>query len=148
MEKLKSNLEEQYKRKESELNITMGKLNEQQSLNVNTQKKLKDALNKLAIAEEEVQFEKQQKMKAESLRYDTQRLVDELNKRIDEASIAVASQIEVTKKRDDEMAVLKAELERQRLQSDSNTAHMAKRHQEQLNEISLENERLQRDFKK
>ena len=148
IERLKSELEDSLKRKEFEINSITGKL-EQERLQVNSlHNRVKELLQKVDSLEDEVQLEKQSKIKFETQRFEIARELADTQKCLDEANQMTAIQIEVNKKREQELSQLKKDLEKVNLQHEITSTQLAKRHQETIHELTNENNMIQKTIKK
>ena len=97
---------------------------------------------------EEVQMERQLKVKAEIQRADLHRELEEMSLKLDEIGGFSKYQNDVNKKRESEMAQLRNELEAMRLQYEYSSDLLAKKIQDITNELNSEKELNNRAVKK
>merc|ERR1711890_186852 len=88
-----------------------GKLDDEQSLVAKLQKNIKEAQGRVEEMEEELEAERQARAKAERQRSDLAREIEQLGERLDEAGGATSAQIELNKKRENEVNKLRKDLE-------------------------------------
>ena len=148
IERLNTELEDSLKRKEFEMNSITGKL-EQEHIQVSSlHNRVKELLQKVDSLEDDVQSEKQCKIKFETQRFEIARELADTQKCLDEASQMTSIQIEANKKREQELAQLKNDMEKANLQHEITSSQLTKRHQETINELNNENNMIQKTIKK
>lgn len=80
----------------------------------------------------------------EKQRQEVSRELDELGERLDEAGGATAAQIELNKKREQELLKLRRDLEEQTLQHEAQVSSLRKKQQDAANEMSDQIDQLQK----
>ena len=129
-------------RKEKELSNYQVKLDGEQINVSKSQKSIKEFQGRVEDLEDELEAERQARIKADRQRSDMARELDELNERLTEASGATEAQIELNKKRDSEISRLRKDLEEVGIQHETNTAGLKKRHQDAMMEMNEQIEQL------
>ena len=81
---------------------------------------------------------------AEKQRNELQRELDELSERLDEAGGATQAQVEVNKKREQELQKLKRDLEESARQHEGQLAQLRKKQQDTANELNEQIDQLQK----
>ena len=79
---------------------------------------------------------------AEKQRNELNRELEELGERLDEAGGATAAQVDLNKKRENEIQKLRRDLEEQQLASEANIASLRKKQQDVSNDLSDQLENL------
>ncbi|XP_069988620.1 myosin heavy chain, muscle-like [Penaeus vannamei] len=138
-----SDLERNYKelevaveRKDKELSALTAKIEDEQALVYRDQRQVKELQARLEELEEDVEHERQARSKAEKAKNLLSREVGDLAERLDEAGGATATQIEINKKRESELAKVRRELEESSLQHESGLAALRKKHNDAVAEMS------------
>ena len=85
--------------------------------------------------EEELEAERTFRLRAEQLRTESARELQELQERLEEAGGLTAAQIEINKKRESELLKLKKEAEQSVIQREAALAQMRKKHNEAVTEL-------------
>ena len=85
--------------------------------------------------EEELEAERSFRLRAEQLRTDSARELQELQERLEEAGGVTAAQIEINKKREAELLKLKKEAEQSVINREAALAQMRKKHNEAVTEL-------------
>ena len=83
-------------------------------------------------------------LKVEKQRGELNRELEDLSERLDEAGGATSAQIELNKKREQELIKLRRDLEEQTLQSESQIAALRKKQQDAANEMADQVDQLQK----
>merc|ERR1719270_2153982 len=117
LERVKSELSQTIQRKEKELASMGAKIDDEQTLASKYSKQIKELQTRLEELDEELCIERQNRAKAEKNRATLSRDIEDLAEKLEDAGNNTATQIELNKKRESELAKLKAELE------ESNIAH-------------------------
>jgi chromosome segregation ATPase len=86
--------------------------------------------------EEELEAERQGRAKAEKQRAELNRELEELGERLDEAGGATAAQLDLNKKRENEIQKLRRDLEESQLASEANMAAIRKKQQDVSNDLT------------
>ncbi|XP_047497306.1 myosin heavy chain, muscle-like [Penaeus chinensis] len=138
-----SDLERNYKelevaveRKEKEISAITSKIEDEQALVYRDQRQLKELQARLEELEEEVEHERQARSKAEKAKTLLSRELGDLSERLDEAGGATATQIELNKKRESELAKVRRDIEESNLQHEAALATLRKKHNDAVAELS------------
>ncbi len=107
-------------------------------------KKVKEVQQRLAESEEETEMERQAKLRAEKQRADLARELSELSERLEEAGGVTAVQVELNRKREAELAQLRADLEAANGQHEAAAVQMRRRQGEVVAEMGQQVEALQK----
>jgi hypothetical protein len=83
-------------------------------------------------------------LQIEKQRQDLSRELDELAERLDEAGGATAAQVELNKKREQELLKLRRDLEEQALQHEAQVSALRKKQQDAANEMAEQIDQLQK----
>ena len=119
LERSKREIETTIGRKEKEMGNLSGKLDDEQGLVGKMQKNIKELQGRVEEMEEELEAERQARAKAERQRSDLAREIEQLGERLDEAGGATYAQIELNKKRENEVTKLRRDLEETNIQQES-----------------------------
>merc|ERR1712227_1090377 len=111
LENDKARLEEKLKKAEFEFGQLTTRLEDEQALTAQLQKKIKELQARI----EELESERAMRAKVEKQRSDLSRELEELSERLEEAGGQTAAQIELNKRREAEMAKLRRDLEESNL---------------------------------
>merc|ERR1712121_539457 len=117
LERVKSELNQTITRKEKEISSMSAKIEDEQTLGSKYAKQLKELQCRLEELDEELAIERQNRAKAEKNRSLLSSDIEDLGQKLEDAGNNTSTQIELNKKREAELAKLKAELE------ESNIAH-------------------------
>merc|ERR1711915_684836 len=109
-----------------------GKLNDEQSLVGRGQKQIKEFQGRVEEMEDELEAERQARAKAERQRSDLARELEELGERLNEAGGATSAQIELNKKREQEVTKLRKDLEECYIQQEATVSSLKKKHQDAI----------------
>merc|ERR1719162_1093383 len=119
-------------RKEKDLTVLSSKLDEEQGHVTKLQKGIKE----LQARVEELEAERQARAKAERQRSDLARELESLGERLNEAGGATHAQVELNKKRDNEIGKLRKDLEEAHIQHETTLIGLKKKHQDAVAEMS------------
>ena len=144
IDSIRKDLEAAVKRKDTEIVSLSVKWDDEHDLLCQSQKKVKELQNRSVEIEEEVDIERQGRVRAEKQRADLSRELDELNQKLEEAGGVTFAQIELNKKREAELAKLRIDLEEANCQHETSSAQLKKKHQDAVNEMGLQIETLQK----
>merc|ERR1712242_207944 len=117
LERIKSELNQTVQRKEKELSSMSAKIEDEQTLGGKYSRQIKELQGRLEELDEELVIERSNRAKAEKNRSLLSRDIEDLGQKLEDAGNNTATQIELNKKRESELAKLKGELE------ESNIAH-------------------------
>merc|ERR1712110_261558 len=111
LERVKKELEATICKKEKEYQVLSSKLDDEQTQVSKAQKGIKEVQGRVEELEEELEAERQARAKAEKQRSDLARQYESLGERLSEAGGATHAQIELNKKRENEVQKLRRDLE-------------------------------------
>nr|XP_033945092.1 myosin heavy chain, skeletal muscle, adult-like isoform X2 [Pseudochaenichthys georgianus] len=144
LENERQQTEERLKKKDFEISNLQSKVDVEQVLNTQLQKKIKELQARTEELEEAIESERSARAKVEKQRCDLSRELEEISERLDEAGGATAAQAEMNKKRDADFQRLRRDLEESTLQHDTITATLRKKQADSVAELSEQIENLQR----
>ncbi|KAM9780011.1 myosin-4-like [Neosynchiropus ocellatus] len=130
--------------KEFELSQLQSRLEDEQALGSQLQKKIKELQARIEELEEEIESERSSRAKVEKQRSDLSRELEEISERLEEAGGATAAQVEMNKKREVEFLKLRRELEEYSLQHDATSAALRKKHADSVSELGEQLDNVQR----
>ncbi|CAL8271208.1 unnamed protein product [Lota lota] len=136
--------EETLKQKDFEVINLQSRMEDEQTLSIQLQKKIKEQQARIEELEEEMEAERSSRAKAEKQRSDLSRELEEISERLEEAGGATAAQAEVNRKRDAEFHRLRRDLEESTLQHESTTAALRKKQADCAAELGEQMDNLQR----
>merc|ERR1712083_288769 len=123
-------------RKEKDVTSLTTKLEDEQNLVSKVQKSIKDVQSRVEESEEELEAERQSRAKAERQRSDLARELESLGERLNEAGGATHAQVELNKKRENEIQKLRKDLEEAHIQHETTLIGLKKKHQDAVAEMS------------
>merc|ERR1719423_93663 len=135
LERIKSELQQTLMRKEKELSSIGAKIEDEHTLGSKYAKQIKELQSRIDELEEELVIERQCRAKAEKNRAILSRDIEDLSGRLEEAGSNTSAQIELNKKREAELAKLKAELEESNIQHEGTLAAMRSKHNNTMAEM-------------
>ncbi|KFV84794.1 Myosin heavy chain, skeletal muscle, adult, partial [Struthio camelus australis] len=160
LENDKQQLDEKLKKKDFEISQIQSKIEDEQALGMQSQKKIKELQASLCSnpsltgldrgqarieeLEEEIEAERTSRAKAEKHRADLSRELEEISERLEEAGGATAAQIEMNKKREAEFQKMRRDLEEATLQHEATAAALRKKHADSTAELGEQIDNLQR----
>ncbi|XP_066527211.1 myosin-7 [Hoplias malabaricus] len=144
LENDKQLLEDRLKKKDLEMSNISSKIEDEQALVIQLQKKTKELQTRIEELEEELEAERAARAKAEKQRLDVTRELEELSERLEEAGGATAAQIEMNKKREADFLKLRRDLEEASLHHEATAAMLRKKHADSVAELSEQLDNLQR----
>lgn len=157
-----------HNRKDFEFSQLIGKIEDEQSVAAQSQKKIKElqvfrklepaenvlkSLNdgfccftqaRIEELEEEIEVERVARAKVEKQRSDLTRELEEVSERLEEAGGATTAQIEMNKKREAEFQKLRRDLEESTLHHEAIAAALRKKHADSVAELGEQIDNLQR----
>uniref|UniRef100_G3RTE8 Myosin-2 n=1 Tax=Gorilla gorilla gorilla TaxID=9595 RepID=G3RTE8_GORGO len=143
LERAKRKLEGDLK-KEFEISNLQSKIEDEQALGIQLQKKIKELQARIEELEEEIEAERASRAKAEKQRSDLSRELEEISERLEEAGGATSAQIEMNKKREAEFQKMRRDLEEATLQHEATAATLRKKHADSVAELGEQIDNLQR----
>ncbi|CAF96073.1 unnamed protein product [Tetraodon nigroviridis] len=152
LENDKQQSEEKIKKKDFEISQLLSKIEDEQSLGAQLQKKIKELQAhhfhnqqaRIEELEEEIEAERAARAKVEKQRADLSRELEEISERLEEAGGATAAQIEMNKKREAEFQKLRRDLEEATLQHEATAAALRKKQADSVAELGEQIDNLQR----
>uniref|UniRef100_A0A671PFZ9 Myosin-7-like n=1 Tax=Sinocyclocheilus anshuiensis TaxID=1608454 RepID=A0A671PFZ9_9TELE len=141
LENDKQQLEE---KKDFEMNQISSKIEDEQALIIQLQKKIKELQARIEELEEELEAERSTRAKMEKQRCDASKELEELSERLEEAGGTTSAQIEMNKKREADFLKLRRDLEEAILHHEAMTAALRKKHADSVAELSEQIDSLQR----
>ncbi|KAK7940465.1 hypothetical protein WMY93_003791 [Mugilogobius chulae] len=130
--------------KDFEISQLLSKIEDEQSLGAQLQKKIKELQARIEELEEEIEAERAARAKVEKQRADLSRELEEISERLEEAGGATAAQIELNKKREAEFQKLRRDLEESTLQHEATAAALRKKQADSVAELGEQIDNLQR----
>ena len=135
LERVKSELDQTIQRKEKELSSIFAKIEDEQTLGCKYGKQMKELQSRLEELDEELAQERQGRAKAEKSRQTLTRDIVELGEKLEDSGNNTATQIELNKKREAELARLKAELEESNMAHESTLSALRLKHNHSMSEL-------------
>uniref|UniRef100_A0A0R3RFG9 Myosin head n=1 Tax=Elaeophora elaphi TaxID=1147741 RepID=A0A0R3RFG9_9BILA len=142
--KQKHEMENALKKKDTEIASMLNRMDDEQSMISKIQRQLKEQIARYSELEEELQAERQAKLKIERSRSEMQKELEELSDRLDEAGGATQAQIELNKKREAEQAKIRRDLEEISLNAETTIANLRKKHNDAMAELSEQLDTVQK----
>merc|ERR1711983_593830 len=142
LETIKVQLQGIISRKEKDISVANSKLDDEQCLVAKVQKSIKENQGRVEELEEELEAERQARAKAERQRSDLAGQMESMNERISDASGATSAQIELNKKRENEVGKLRKDIEEARISNESVLLNLKKKHQDAISEMSEQIDQL------
>merc|ERR1719192_2646964 len=135
LERVRSELNQTIQRKEKELASMGAKIDDEQTLASKYSKQIKELRSRLEELDEELCIERQNRAKAEKNRAGLSRDIEDLAEKLEDAGNNTATQIELNKKREVELAKLKAELEESNIAHEGTLAALRQKHNNNMSEM-------------
>jgi myosin heavy chain 6/7 len=142
LENNKRELENVLSRKEKEIGSLGVRLDDEQGTVGKVQRNIKENQARVEELEEELEAERQARAKAERQRSDLARELEELGERLDEAGGATSAQIELNKKRENEVLKMRKDLEEINIQHESVLTNLKRKHQDAIQEMTEQIDQL------
>merc|ERR1712061_926978 len=111
------------------------KIEDEQTLGSKYSRQIKELQGRLEEVDEELAIERQNRAKAEKNRSLLSRDIEDLGQRIEDAGKNTATQIELNKKREGELAKLKGELEESNISHEGTLAALRQKHNNTMAEL-------------
>merc|ERR1711884_146104 len=134
LERVRSELSQTIQRKEKEISSMSAKIDDEQTLGSKYSKQVKELQGRLEELDEELCIERQNRAKAEKNRATLSRDIEDLASRLEDAGNNTATQIELNKKRESELAKLKSELEESNIAHEGTLAALRQKHNNNMSE--------------
>merc|ERR1712029_588958 len=135
LERIKSELSQTVQRKEKELASMSAKIEDELTLGSKYGRQIKELQSRLEEVDEELAVERQNRAKAEKNRSLLSRDIEDLGQKLEDAGNNTATQIELNKKREAELAKLKAELEESNIAHEGTLAALRQKHNSNMGEL-------------
>ena len=142
LERQKKDHESTIQRKEKDLTGLASKLDDEQLIVSKVQKSIKEIQSRIEELEEELDAERQARVKAEKQRSDLAKQLESIGERLGEAGTATHAQIELNKKRENEIGKLRKDLEEANIQHESTLVGLKRKHQDAVAEMSEQIDQL------
>merc|ERR1711993_122870 len=136
LERTKKDAENTIARKEKDYSQLSSKLDDEQATVAKTQKAIKEIQGRVEELEEELEAERQARAKAERQRSDLARELESLGERLNEAGGATHAQVELNKKRENEVQKLRKDIEEAHISQEATLMSLKKKHQDAVSEMS------------
>ena len=107
---------------------------------------VKEVQGRIEELEEELEAERQSRSKAERQRSDLAREIEELGHRLDEAGGATNAQVELNKKRENEIAKLRKDMEEATIQHESILSGLKKKQGDAIGEMNEVNVNIENNL--
>merc|ERR1719391_1461031 len=135
LERIRSELGQTVQRKEKELSSMAAKIEDEQTLGGKYSRQVKELQGRLEELDEELAIERQNRAKAEKNRSLLSRDIEDLGQKLEDAGNNTSTQIELNKKREAELAKLKAELEESNIGHEGTLAALRQKHNNTMAEL-------------
>merc|ERR1712020_279822 len=135
LDRVKSELNQTIQRKEKEIASMNAKIEDEQTLASKYSKQTKELGSRLEELDEELVIERQARAKAEKNRAGLSRDIEDMAGKLEEAGNNTATQIELNKKREAELARLKSELEESNIAHEGTLAALRQKHNNNMSEM-------------
>ncbi|CAG2228981.1 MYH6_7 [Mytilus edulis] len=122
--------------KDAEINSLNSRIEECEGVNAQQNRKIKDLQQIIEELEEELDAERAARAKVEKQRSELSRELDELSSQLEEQGGATQAQVDLNKKREQELIRLRREMEEMTLHNESQIAQFRKKQQESANEMA------------
>merc|ERR1719209_2773040 len=142
LEAAKREMEGQIGRREKDITAVAAKLEDEQGIVGKLMKGIKEHQGRVEELEEELEAERQARAKAERQRCDLAKEFEELGERLDQAGGATLAQIELNKKRENEINRLRKDYEEANIQQEAVMMSLKKKHQDAIQEMSEQVDQL------
>merc|ERR1719481_1871376 len=142
LEGAKREMEGQIGRREKDISGFAAKLEDEQGLVGKLMKGIKEHQGRVEELEEELEAERQARAKAERQRCDLAKEFEELGERLDQAGGATLAQIELNKKRENEISKMRKDYEEANIQQEAIMMSLKKKHQDAIQEMTEQIDQL------
>merc|ERR1711902_383593 len=134
-ERVKSELVGAMQRKDKEIASVSSKIDDEATLGAKYAKQVKELQGRLEELDEELTIERANRAKAEKNRATLSRDIGDLAEKLEDAGNNTATQIELNKKREAELAKLKAELDESNISHEGTLAALRQKHNNNMAEM-------------
>merc|ERR1712051_318495 len=135
LERNKIELGQVVQRKEKELSSLTSKIEDEQTLGNKLNQQIKELMSRLEELDEELEAERLGRARADKVRGNLRRELDELSEKLEEAGSNTAAQIALNSRREEELAKLKAELDGSNITHESALATLRQKHNTTIAEM-------------
>merc|ERR1719512_639592 len=135
LERVRSELAQTMQRKDKEITSMSAKIDDEATLGSKYNKQVKELQGRLEELDEELTIERTNRAKAEKNRADLSRDIGDLAEKLEDAGNNTATQIELNKKREAELAKLKAELDESSIAHEGTLAALRQKHNNNMSEM-------------
>ena len=135
LERVKNELDQTIQRKEKEFTSMTAKIDDEHTLANKYSKQIKELQSRLEELDEELTVERQSRAKAEKNRAQLSRDIGDLAEKLEDAGNNTATQIELNKKREGELAKLKSELDESNIAHEGTLAALRQKHNNNMSEM-------------
>ena len=135
LERVKAELSQTIQRKEKELSSLSAKIEDEQTLGGKYSKQIKELQTRIEELDEELCIERQSRAKAEKNRSILSRDIEDLGRRLEEAGSNTSTQIELNKKRENELTKLKSDLEESNISHEGTLAALRAKHNNTMSDM-------------
>merc|ERR1719431_1993870 len=135
LDRVKAELNQAVQRKEKESAALAAKIEDEATLGSKYNKQVKELQGRLEELDEELCFERTNRAKAEKSRAILKKDIEDLSSRLEEAGANTATQVELNKKREAELARLKGELEEMNIAHEGTLAALRQKHNNTMAEL-------------
>merc|ERR1719278_216022 len=135
LDRVKAELNQAVQRKEKESAALAAKIEDEATLGSKYNKQVKELQARLEELDEELCIERTNRAKAEKSRAILKKDIEDLGSRLEEAGANTATQVELNKKREAELARLKGELEEMNIAHEGTLAALRQKHNHTMAEL-------------
>ena len=135
LERVKSELSQTMARKDKECSALSAKIDDEASLGSKYAKQIKELQAHAEELEEELAIERNNRSKAEKSRTMLKKDIEDIASRLDEAGSNTATQVELNKKREAELARIKGELDELNIAQEGTLAGLRMKHNKNMGEL-------------
>merc|ERR1712061_22471 len=142
LERVKAELLGGVSRKEKEASALSAKIDDEATLAAKYAKQAKELMARIEELEEELNVERGNRAKAEKSRTMLKKDIEDISSRLEEAGSNTATQVELNKKREGELARLKAELEELNISQEGTLAALRMKHNNTMSDLGEQIDQL------
>merc|ERR1712051_534674 len=135
LDRVKAELSQAVQRKEKEAAALSAKIEDEATLGSKYSKQVKELQGRMEELDEELVVERTNRAKAEKSRAILKKDIEDLGSRLEEAGANTATQVELNKKREGELARLKGELEELNIAHEGTLAALRQKHNNTMSEL-------------
>merc|ERR1719295_2311034 len=135
LDRIKAELQQTVARKEKEASALMAKIEDEATLAAKYAKQAKELLARLEELDEELVIERGARAKAEKSRTMLKKDIEDIGSRLEAAGSDTATQVELNKKREAELARIKAELEELNIAQEGTLAALRMKHNNTMGDL-------------